>query len=124
MAVGGHADSQAGIHHRRDHPCAGVGFAAAGRSLDRQHPAVERERQAKRSAQGGLALIAQRLASDAGRVAQEQVSRSLIRSLALQTVIGHIFADSQPMHRRAPRADMVMGKQCFRVKVGRILRAS
>ena len=43
MAIRGYANTQTGPHHRDDHAGAGIGFAATGRPLDRQHATVESE---------------------------------------------------------------------------------
>ena len=46
VAAGGNADFLAGSHERANHLRPDVGLAGAGRSLNREHRAIERRRQA------------------------------------------------------------------------------
>ena len=97
VAVGGDANLLSGAHQVEDHARADVRLARAGRALDGEGAAVERDDEPARGIGRVLALAAERRAgrlAGARRAAQQEVARGAVRAVAVDAVLQHRRGDA------------------------------
>ncbi len=69
----------------------------------------------------GLSVAMQRLTADSRLLSQQEIARCLIRSVALQAMVGDVFADANESLRHDLRIDVAVGEHRLRMEASGVL---